>query len=96
MSGLAGHQKIHYHACTEGVTGVQLVQIIEVPDKRGLDNRGCTVTVLLLISIGERKGEREKGRKEGRERGEEGGGRQGESEREREGRGGEGRERQVK
>ena len=24
--------------------GVQLVQIIKVPDKRGLDNRGCTVS----------------------------------------------------
>ena len=31
------------HMCSNVFSGVHLVRIIEVPDKRGPDNRGCTV-----------------------------------------------------
>ena len=30
-------------------SGLQLVRIIEGPDKRGPDNRGCTVVILKLV-----------------------------------------------
>ena len=31
--------------------GLQLVRIIEGPDKRGLDNRGCTVPSLYMYRV---------------------------------------------
>ena len=32
---------------TSTLLGLERVRIIEVPDKRGLDNRGCTVACIL-------------------------------------------------
>ena len=41
---IAGHQKIHYHACAEGVANDVLCS-----EQRGLDNRGCTVRTCIRL-----------------------------------------------
>ena len=43
--------KIHYTACSECVNHYFLIRINEVPDKRGMDNRGCAAHIFVFIVV---------------------------------------------